>query len=189
VLNFTKHQNPHVKESPSALPSIDEHSASTVQASEEHCASHADSLIPDSLIPESREKEGSYVESMLPEQKSPPSGFSDLIPDDFAVTEQHREYARMHRLPKPEDHLLAFVNHHQAKGTRLANWDAEFRKWLARQKGYAQIDAANARAGPVSAGNSKHDERMRIAKEMCGGGDGRDSAPERVIEGQAERVD
>lgn len=42
VVNFSKHQNPHIKEAPSRIP------ASTVQARCENGASHADSLIPDS---------------------------------------------------------------------------------------------------------------------------------------------
>ena len=55
VVNFNKHQNPHVKEAASTLPAQYEHGASTVQAQCEHGASPADSLllIPDSLIPES----------------------------------------------------------------------------------------------------------------------------------------
>lgn len=48
VLEFKKHQNPHVKEAASTIPAPGEHSASTVQAG----------LIPDSpsLIPDSKEK-------------------------------------------------------------------------------------------------------------------------------------
>lgn len=52
VLNFTKHQNPHVREAPSSLPMEGESSASTGPSPGQHCASHADSLIPDSLIPD-----------------------------------------------------------------------------------------------------------------------------------------
>lgn len=56
VVNFTKHQNPHVKESPSSIPAPDKHSASTVQA---RCEAQPEperaGLIPDSgfLIPDS----------------------------------------------------------------------------------------------------------------------------------------
>lgn len=56
VLNFGKHQNPHVKEAKSTIPAPciprhepDEHSASMVQAPNGHQKSPADSLIPDSL--------------------------------------------------------------------------------------------------------------------------------------------
>ena len=34
VVNFVKHQNPHIKESASSIPAPDKHSASTVQAPE-----------------------------------------------------------------------------------------------------------------------------------------------------------
>ena len=47
VINFKKHQNPHIREAPSSLPEEeDEHQASTVPAPDKHQASHADSLIP-----------------------------------------------------------------------------------------------------------------------------------------------
>lgn len=59
VLNFCKHQNPHVKEAKSSIPAPgqsgldnDEHRTSTVQAPDKNQTSPADSLIPDSLIPE-----------------------------------------------------------------------------------------------------------------------------------------
>lgn len=58
VVNFKKHQNPHVKEAPSTIPPPDEHGASTMQAPDMHHASPAESplLIPDSgiLKPETR---------------------------------------------------------------------------------------------------------------------------------------
>jgi hypothetical protein len=61
ILAWCKHQNPHVKEAPSTIPASDEHCASTVQAPDEHDAciensgtSPADSLIPSSLIPDSK---------------------------------------------------------------------------------------------------------------------------------------
>lgn len=56
VLNFSKHQNPHVREAASELPTFGESDCSTVAAQCEHSASHADSLIPYSLNPESGEQ-------------------------------------------------------------------------------------------------------------------------------------
>lgn len=57
VVNFVKHQNPHIKEPASDIPASDKHGASTVQAPDKHDADPADSLllIPDSpsLIPDS----------------------------------------------------------------------------------------------------------------------------------------
>lgn len=56
VLNFAKHQNPHVREAASELPSIGENETSTVQAQCKHSAGPADSLNPYSLNPESGEQ-------------------------------------------------------------------------------------------------------------------------------------
>ncbi len=57
VTNFTKHQNPHIKEKASELPAPEVTGASTMQAPEKHHTDPADSLnlIPDSLnlIPDS----------------------------------------------------------------------------------------------------------------------------------------
>jgi hypothetical protein len=54
VVNFTKHQNPHVKESASSIPAPDKHSASTVQDPEipERAGLNPESLLlnPESLL-------------------------------------------------------------------------------------------------------------------------------------------
>lgn len=51
VLNFAKHQNPHVNEKPSSIPAPEQHRAGNEGAPERHRANRADSLllIPDSL--------------------------------------------------------------------------------------------------------------------------------------------
>ena len=53
VLNFTKHQNPHIKEQESEIPAPDLHHTSTVHEQEVHETSPADSLNPitDTLNP------------------------------------------------------------------------------------------------------------------------------------------
>lgn len=53
VVNFTRHQNPHIKEPASVIPASEEHQTSTVQVSE---IPEPAGLIPDSLnlIPDSR---------------------------------------------------------------------------------------------------------------------------------------
>ena len=54
ILNFTKHQNPHMKEAESELPAPDLYSADTIQELNEHTTNPADSLnlIPDTLYSE-----------------------------------------------------------------------------------------------------------------------------------------
>ncbi|BAO04714.1 putative replication protein [Ralstonia phage RSK1] len=76
VVNFLKHQNPHIKEAASQIPAPEEHSARTVQAPEEHSARTVQApeipeptrLIPDSPIP--------LTDSPIPLTDSP-----TLIPD------------------------------------------------------------------------------------------------------------
>lgn len=52
VVNFSKHQNPHVKESASSIPAPDQYSASTVQASDDtQPEPERAGLIPDSPFP------------------------------------------------------------------------------------------------------------------------------------------
>ena len=52
VVNFTKHQNPHMKEQASEIPAPDLHHASTVLAPDEHGSRPAESLLlnPESLL-------------------------------------------------------------------------------------------------------------------------------------------
>jgi hypothetical protein len=53
IVNFSKHQNPHIKEPASSIPAPDLHRTNTVQEPDENGSSPADSLnlIPDSLNP------------------------------------------------------------------------------------------------------------------------------------------
>lgn len=53
IINFCKHQNPHIKEAASDIPAPDKHQTSTRQEQNKHTTDPADSLllIPDSLNP------------------------------------------------------------------------------------------------------------------------------------------
>lgn len=55
VINFTKHQHPHINEPNSNLPDPEKYDTSTVQEPEEYGSNPSDSLITDSLIPDSKE--------------------------------------------------------------------------------------------------------------------------------------
>jgi len=127
VIHFLKHQNPHLRESRSTLPAPDKHSActslapdmhqastvsaqckhqtSTVQAPDQHSASPADSLIPDSLIPDSCNSlsydkqppaplETNTQGTDLPEKKLSPKGNHFLAHiDDEKLRDEIRETA------------------------------------------------------------------------------------------------
>ncbi len=89
------------------------------------------------------------------------------MPDDFAVTEQHVEYARAHRFPDPHECVLAFVAHHQARGTLRENWDAEFRKWLANERAYRKTQGGTRHAARQHSSRSSRvrDRLKAIAAE------------------------
>jgi hypothetical protein len=95
VLNFCKHQNPHVKEAKSTIPAQEhpeptpvEHSASTVQAPDSHQKSPADSLIPDSLSSDSL-----IPDSLIPEEE-PLQGAIASAPNQVAVVTKIKPAAK-----------------------------------------------------------------------------------------------
>ncbi len=66
IINFNKHQNPHIKEQASELPTPDKHHARTMHEQEKHGSCPADSLnlIPDSCSP--RTDSGSVTKKRTP---------------------------------------------------------------------------------------------------------------------------
>lgn len=92
VLEFKKHQNPHVKEQKSTIPAPCLHSANTVQTIVEHSSSRADSP---SLIPDSNE---TASQSAPPENPAPPAVLLPLNDGSvFSVTaEQVREFSDLY---------------------------------------------------------------------------------------------
>lgn len=86
VLAFRKHQNPHKDEKASLIPAPGEHGASTVQAPESHDSNPADSLIPDSLIPESGSQDDDTGDSPVAVGVSSAEPEIDMPPaDDFGA--------------------------------------------------------------------------------------------------------
>ncbi|MBV2138560.1 MAG: hypothetical protein KUF79_17270 [Candidatus Thiodiazotropha sp. (ex Ctena orbiculata)] len=78
------------------------------------------------------------------------------IPDPFPVTRIHTDYAAMHGLPDPHQHVLTFVNHSKSKGNLSADWDAEFFKWLSREKVYQANTTRRARPQPTEYRQTSH---------------------------------
>ena len=105
VLNFVRHQNPHIRETASLLPAPPAeadakqwtadapvlHQASTVLAAEQHQASPADSLIPDSLIPDSLIPDSLIADSLIPKRlltSAAKPAAEDVRLDSFHATKQ-----------------------------------------------------------------------------------------------------
>ena len=153
VLNFTKHQNPHVKESESQIPAPDQHSASTVQAQcEEQPLPEQAGLIPDSGFPitDSIEKEKVKKEnpdaspSAQPAPKKSSGTTGTRLPENFQVPDDWIDWATDERpdIPPADMRTVAesFVDYWAAKAgaaARKVDWQATWRNWVRNQKRYA----------------------------------------------------
>ena len=153
VLNFTKHQNPHVKESESQIPAPDQHSASTVQVQcNEQPKPEQAGLIPDSGFPitDSIEKEKVKKEnpdaspSAQPAPKKSSGTTGTRLPENFQVPDDWIDWATDERpdIPPADMRTVAesFVDYWTAKAgaaARKVDWQATWRNWIRNQKRYA----------------------------------------------------
>ena len=165
IINFLKHQNPHIKEAPSTLPerkSTDkergEHGASTVQALCSNSASPADSLIPDSLIPDSLNKEGGKADGDGGDWQSnqPPTAREGEFAMDLTwePSEHFPTLARQAGAPAPTAEALAeFRSYWIGQGAAMTQhaWDHKLLTNLKSQKlrsAQAPPGRPKARASP-----------------------------------------
>jgi hypothetical protein len=80
VVNFTKHQNPHIKEPKSTIPAPGQHGASTVPA---RLTPDSGYLTPSSLTPDSLRSGSSSDLSLSSSERAPP--------DDLKIASRRRE--------------------------------------------------------------------------------------------------
>lgn len=134
VVNFAKHQNPHVKEAASQIPAPDEHCASTMQDTEEP---EQAGLIPDSpsLIPDPL--------NLIPEgnasPKAPPAAQGKRLSEDWQPTAEEIAFCKEER-PDLDPASVAdrfrdyWIAQPGVKG-RKSNWTATWRNWVRGEKG------------------------------------------------------
>ena len=84
--------------------------------------------------------------------------------DDFAVTDEHREWAGVHAMPSPDDYIEEFRDYWKAKpgagGVKL-DWNATFRNWLRK--------AAERKNGNGIGKSANQDERLLAALQKAQG--------------------
>lgn len=159
VVNFTKHQNPHVKEAASQIPAPDEHSASMVQAPE---IPERAGLIPDSPIPIT--DPGLLGVGASP--KAPPAARGTSLSKDWAPTSEQISFCRNER-PDLDPSLVAsrfrdyWIAVAGAKGRKL-DWDATWRNWVRNEK------TVQARASPGSYAQHRDQQRDETIAILTG---------------------
>lgn len=149
VVNFVKHQNPHVKEAASTIPAPDEHRASPVQAEEEP---EQAGLIPDSLNPIT--DSGFQSRDDAPAKPSPASRGTRLA-DDWEPDDEQIAFCRQER-PDLDPRAVAarfrdyWIAQPGAKG-RKSDWPATWRNWVRNEKGAPSGVPARATFGHTGA--------------------------------------
>lgn len=146
ILMFRKHQNPHVKESPSEIPAPGESSASPVQEQDCYESSRASSLTPDSPSPIAG------VGAARPDARKPKGNPATRIPDDFSLTPERRAVAEAEKLPADRT-FAAFRDYWIAASgakARKHDWDATWRNWCRTQ---VDMNAKGQRAAPGKPSN------------------------------------
>lgn len=167
ILAFAKHQNPHRDEKPSTIPAPCKHPASTAQEQSDNGGDRADSLIPDSLplIPDS----GLLIADTAPVPVAPATPKKSRkapnvsMPDNFAISNRVRAWAREKGIQNLERHFEHFVGSCKAKGYVYADWDEGFMG--AVRSDWARL-SPQARGSPIQV---SADEVNRQAKEMLFG--------------------
>lgn len=161
VLNFGKHQNPHVKEAASIIPAPCEHHANPVLAPDQHSASPADSLIPDSIetplthasVPDEPAAAEPTPAAAQPEAPAPTSGPHPMTLDWEPDQRRLQALATMAGLPLAlfaREAISGFVIHHEAKGLSKtgSEWLAALVNWVKRDAEQAKAQAARVVSFP-----------------------------------------
>ena len=138
VVNFTKHQNPHRDEKASTIPAKPEHCANTVQT----LCKPETSTVEIGLTPES----GSLTaDSLIPEpivgQDKPAKQKTRRcqVPDDFYPNDDNLFAFNKTRLNLGQE-IGKFMDHHKAKGSLMADWQAAWRTWVSNGVKFAAKD-------------------------------------------------
>ena len=149
IINFVKHQNPHVKEAPSTIPAPGEHHASTVQTetgqvqaglNPESPLLNEESGLPLMDNPHAGDEPQADTEpaddddlKAQTEQGEPKPKRKSQIPDSFPVTEDMYAYGAKASSMDPDEvdaETEKFCLHHRAKGTLHLDWYAAWQYWI-----------------------------------------------------------
>lgn len=130
IVNWEKHQAPHHTERASTLPEPQVNGALTVNPPYDFRENPPDSGFSDSLIPDSLigDKPAAVAS---PKKAKPRTAF----PEDFEPNEAGVAAAIGLSVT---GELVAFRNHHLAKGSLMADWQAAWRTWCGNARKFAK---------------------------------------------------
>jgi len=143
IENFAKHQSPHAKEQASTIPAPDKHGATTVQALDIPAPAPPDSLIADSLNPDSK--------ALAAKRRT-------KLPDDFYPDETGLSKATASGIAV-SDELERFKDFHRGKGNVMADWQAAWRTWVGNAVKFAKGS---------NHGSSRDEDRKRTIRNLTG---------------------
>jgi hypothetical protein len=129
ILQFAKHQAPHVREAASELPAPDttkavpEHNLGSVEASPR--SPDSGFLIPDPLVPPPA------AAPAKPSRAKPRT----QLPEDFTPNDTGARLCAAAGFSL-SDEVEKFKNHHKAAGSVMADWQAGFRTWIDKGKSF-----------------------------------------------------
>lgn len=150
VKNWAKHQQPHVKESPSTIPAPDEHGASTVQAPDEPGIKTPDSLNLIPLTPVPVQAPGEKQNA--PRTDPPPAAPVEVAKPRKPKTEKPKEETNPARIiaPLPDDWQALFWKLKTAWEERCSlprNLTQCARQWVALHADGQDLGAIKEAAG------------------------------------------
>jgi hypothetical protein len=166
VVNFGKHQAPHVKEAASQLPGPGGHSASTMQAPDEHGEKIPSSLIPSSLIADTGLPLVGVAGAAAPD-RSPPRE-AHPIPQNFEITDDDANEGLKRGVPVDDigEEWQKFHDYYLARqNEQRTDWHAQWRSWLDKRSKFPPRASPNGIQGNrTSAAAATADAFQRIAR-------------------------
>lgn len=129
IVNFGKHQNPHIKEPASAIPAPGEHGASTGQEPGLNGSGPADSGFPqtDSGFPQPAAGSARV-------RATEPASRGTIVPDDFTPNANcERVAAELGLRDEIDLQRQRFVDYSKAEGKRYKDAQAAFANWLRKE--------------------------------------------------------
>jgi hypothetical protein len=103
------------------------------------------------------------LNSEQPRRKGRAKAARTVCPEDFAISDEIREYCRKKEHPDPEQFRDSFVNYWRGRGDLMADWVATFRNYM---DGPFRQDKLEKKYGTNSRPNShKHEKSEREFRE------------------------